>query len=106
MVPRNISSLAFMQGTFLFHRKYLVMLKHERTAVSYEIKNAPRGMRTSRRRGLLLRNTARARRVRKRTLCSLLENGRIFYKIKMYCAVPFTAFFRSLMGIIKIKERI
>ena len=28
-------------------------------------------MRTSRRRGLLLRNTARARRVRKRTLCSM-----------------------------------
>ena len=55
---------------FLFHRKYIVALKCESTVVSYEIKNAPRGMRTSRRRGLLLRNTARARRVRKRTLCS------------------------------------
>ena len=57
-------------SAFLFHRKYVVALKCKSTVVSYEIKNAPRGMRTSRRRGLLLRNTARARRVRKRTLCS------------------------------------
>ena len=38
MVPRNISSLAFMQGTFLFHRKYLVTLIHESYATSYERK--------------------------------------------------------------------
>ena len=35
-------------SAFLFHRKYVVALKCKSTVVSYEIKSAPRRMRTSR----------------------------------------------------------
>ena len=55
---------------FLFHRKHLVTLKHERPAVSYEIKNAPRGMRIRAYKENVAFATALSARVRKRTLCS------------------------------------
>ena len=57
------------RGFFLFHRKHLVTLKHERPAVSYEIKNAPRGMRIRAYKENVAFATALSARVRKRTLC-------------------------------------
>ena len=62
-------------GAFLFHRKHLVTLKHERPAVSYEIKNAPRGMRIRAYKENVAFATALSARVRKRTLCSFIGLG-------------------------------
>ena len=63
----------FVQISFLFHRKHLVTLNHERPAVSYEIKNAPRGIRIRTYKENVAFATALSARVRKRTLCSLIR---------------------------------